>query len=172
MVEVDHPSIALPLLGAAASSRGELELAKVSVHALVPPVVLRAAGTRAHQADAEGDQPSRQVCQATPRTRADERRPIIALHRKRKAVLPEEALEDAPDVHRPSVLTTRATARTFRLQASRTVSGSHLSPLRARHQPLKSIVQRSLGASTSTRGRPSTDQMRTADAAAGHCRGG
>src|SRR5262245_58681707 len=59
------------------------------------------------------------------------------------------------------VLVTRLTARTFRLKASRTVSGSHFSPLSARHHPLKSIVHRSFGPFTSSRGRPSTDQIRT-----------
>src|SRR6516165_833512 len=55
----------------------------------------------------------------------------------------------------------RVTASTFRLNPSRTVSGSHRSRFRARHQPLISIVHRSFGPCTSTRGRSSTLQTRT-----------
>src|SRR6266545_2287945 len=47
-----------------------------------------------------------------------------------------------------------AARRTYRLNASLAVSGSHRSPLWARHHPLKSTVQRSLGPSTVGVGAP------------------
>src|SRR5712664_4239150 len=44
------------------------------------------------------------------------------------------------------VASTNFTQSTYRLKASRTVSGSHRAPSRARHQPLKSTVHTSLHA--------------------------
>src|SRR3954467_8638833 len=61
----------------------------------------------------------------------------------------------------PRVLGRSLAVSTNRLYESRTVNGSHRCPLRARHQPLKSIVQRSSGPTTSACGRPSTVQRRT-----------
>src|SRR3954471_9944025 len=73
----------------------------------------------------------------------------------------EKSSSSTPHTPAPRLVGSSLAANTKRLYASRTVNGSHRCPLRARHQPLKSIVQRSSAPATSTCGRPSTVHTRT-----------
>src|SRR5437016_2352413 len=65
------------------------------MHALVAAIVLRLAGARADQLDAERHQPGRELGEPTARPGRDERRAVVALDRSWRAVLDEELLEHA-----------------------------------------------------------------------------
>ena len=160
IVEVDKPSIAVALLRSTRARRRQLELSQVAVHALVAPIVLRLSRTRTNQTNAERHQPGGELRKPAARPRANEGRAVVALDRARSATL-VESCSRTPRTSAPRAPGKSVAASTKRLWASRTVNGSHFCPLPARHQPLKSMVHKSAAPETSTRGRPSTLQMRT-----------
>ena len=140
VIELSAPVVACALLRGQRRRDERLDLdADVGMHPLMAAVVLRAAGTVGEILDLYRPPSARVEAKGCPLS------DWIA------AGSPYLENNASNELRTVSVVVsgTARSSKTKRLKASRTVSGSQRAPSPVRHQPLKSTVHRSFGASTS-----------------------